>query len=699
MDDFVKDRMRLITLIFTFFFYSYANAFVPLAEHRDKNYPPKDNVFVSFNGVCGEIIAINVLIKGQKGVSFYWNIIDDLLEEAVPKVLSLCPQTTVIHGAVNAPYPPIKERNNPDFKKADTFLLEKTKKWKRYPGFNLDKHIGKRSKLSFKSMPDFSDNIVFMENGLLNGRYGKFYLNHFEGKISEYDKSPNLQNVIYISGYWYDIESPQGACAEPKNGYAYWGSFDVKLTNSASTSVRPNSKACAELMEPGQSIEKTWLRTEKSNSFPTDLNTLIFAGSPNFDNAPDIDKKITPLYVKGDIEIFAAKTAWCGHSTYLNLVFNSDEAQMQRIIDRDFDQFFDSVVDPLLLKNCPASQIVYIDVFRTDEKERWVTLLFNAQQILRTKSFNLKDVEYSNIAGESLYNTKCMSCHSYSAGGAPSFGENSLANVSRETLEKLVNNAVNNTVDHFSLYDQDLESILGLVRYMDRRPRKLGVEAAVNLPPYQRTLNYYANNRSAKTLLTSGLLPKGELINSIYYGDFNYVHDTDAVKDLFFDFIQLYSFRCNNFLPVNRKTFVHKERMQVAYEVGVENDVATFADMAINTVQMDAKYYPFYNSIAAEYNNHVKGMGPLNSTGFDRYYDLPTTGLILQVAKKLQRKGALERTKDTRAILGNNEYCASPDTQVYIENLWLFLTQSGNSTSQKSQQKSRLMMEKRNNSQ
>ena len=92
-------------------------------------------------------------------------------------------------------------------------------------------------------------------------------------------------------------------------------------------------------------------------------------------------------------------------------------------------------------------------------------------------------------------------------------------------------------------------------------------------------------------------------------------------------------------------------------------------------------------------------MGPLNSTGFDRYYDLPTTGLILQVAKKLQRKGALERTKDTRAILGNNEYCASPDTQVYIENLWLFLTQSGNSTSQKSQQKSRLMMEKRNNSQ
>lgn len=229
-----------------------------------------NTIIINYSQTCAEKMAISVDLKIRDNVQQRIVMIKELIMKGKDIVIQRCPNVKYI--AVGA-----YQNGTPKKYKGE---LTKTNNWKLT---DVAFQLLKRGNAIVPLGPDETllkvislgpTILKITDSGKLTGRFATRF--SIDGQITGDVKQYKQSTAYTVAGYFYTYGDAQKKCDKPKNGYAFWASFQWKVYAGSSGSGTYFS--CHEPNTGGQST-KMVLRFDRSKGNPF-KNLKLASNSP-----------------------------------------------------------------------------------------------------------------------------------------------------------------------------------------------------------------------------------------------------------------------------------------------------------------------------------------------------------------------------------------------------------------------------------
>jgi len=384
-------------------FFSHARVFLPEAAVTEGDYNNKTNYSIFYSGACAQKVGVSIGFYSKKSVSSSINKIYQYAENSVKHILDQCPIAEHIYANVSAVSRKLTDKY--------VFELHKSDSWRAtHKETAKDKFDRTNNKLlapiSLLNQPGF----IGIADDQLRAVYGRTLVNQFKSTkiVKKTYEANNEQRFSYYSviGKWFELggEKKGQHCENSSEGYAYWGSFSVRIgTGQYANLVK---KSCTSLADKGASITSTLTALMGHREYAgydsvnpnrdfrlliNELDTLNLQSSSGKDQ--QFTKTRKPIYQNKHIKIYPSSEDWCW-SPELDAVYEAKHEERDKYFNGNYISFIGQTGRKLVSEYCGEPLHVKVHNFRLGNKKAWDTMSFLLKPFKPTITTNTTNYVY-----------------------------------------------------------------------------------------------------------------------------------------------------------------------------------------------------------------------------------------------------------------------------------------------------------------
>ena len=613
---------------------------------------PQTNIFAAYSGACAPIVGLSLNAVGPKqSMGELQERLDKVIAEAASVVSSLCPVMRTLQVGLSFDHTQVKSAGETDASKG--WRLTVREHQQPEPGYTAFRRIGGRPG-GVRVSPDGTADGYVQVRDTVHGR--------FNGQVTPQQRMGETSYIF--EGMLYEPGDVEHQCPNSLEGYAYWGSFELRVESNNRIRGSGTFRACSEGKEGGEGELMTMVSDagHTANPFNVVKNENVNTNQPD-DPTGNTSQNRIELASGDGWRVTTSDRYWCVNQSPLRMDYDVDHRERNKLFGGEYGPFFRRSVEPTLRAKCPSLAYASIANFRTGEDTAWDTMVLSNFKNPGA-GLRLGTVTQGQAQMHEVYTRACAACHATGAGGAPRTGI-------REEWPKFAGSLERASWDeiyHFNrLHCPDctkdaLEALNRVIRNENSLPE------LTTFTLRQKRMMAYANSPTVENLMKSDLLIEAKVIAALYLGREEFYPRKEKLRQLFRQFIIAYDHKCSNFLPANAATYNYYYE-----DLDVQHTATGRIDTRTTEAGRSIRMLPGYYDVFAEQPGANGGLAlnfddPLEATRVK----IDGLGEVGEALRKLVASGGGNRllhAADTRALLANDSRCSDPAIRRYIDNL------------------------------